>query len=244
MLDLLVAFKVCLGLVLLTGLVTGYLYTIFSSKEEHQSAIAELEGNIRHNQEQVATLEEEALKLHETMQKEENEIAALDQQIHETEHNIAAHRETVSALQKAVQKLEEEYGSVASMLKMQTERREQIKEEIGFDTVSSLSQKIDEQQKKIHHIESEIEKESTLLDQTQARHDRIYAQKEEFQAEKNRLLDKVTALTEELKEAESKTETIEEELKAKIASLMNEAEDWMTRIKKYKEKLLQLRTSH
>lgn len=243
MLDLLVTFKMCLGLVLLTGLVSGYLYTIFSSREEHQSDIIELEESIRHNREQTAALEKEALKLNETMQKEENEIATLDQKIQETEHNISTHKKAVSALQDAVHKLEEEYASVASIFKMQTERREQIKREIGDDTVSNLSQKIDEQQRKIIHLETEIEKESVLLNETQSRHNRISAQIEEFTTEKNKLQDSIAALSEKFDVTKAKAETIEEELQAKITSLQNEAEEWMTRIKKYKEILLKLRTS-
>jgi len=244
MLDLLVIFKICLGLVLLTGFITGYLYTFFSSKEAHQSAITELEGNIKHNQEQSALLEKETLKLHEQMKDEENEITILDQQIQNTKHNISTHQKAVNTLQKAIQKLEEKYGSVMSMLKMQTERLKQIKEEIGTDTLSSLSQKIDEQQQAIHRIETKVEKETTSLNEIQSQHDTILIQKKEFEAEKNELHHKLTAINEELLAMETKTKTIDEELQTKIASLKQEAENWIIKIKKYKKQLLQLKNSH
>ncbi|RUM63270.1 MAG: hypothetical protein DSZ05_08860 [Sulfurospirillum sp.] len=244
MLHLLEIFIICLGLVLLTGLITGYLFTIFSSKEAYSETIDDLKEHIRHNQEQTDALENEIITLQEKTHSEQQEADLLKRKSHEMEDTLDTHRKTLHTVQTAVQKVQEEHSSLASILRMQSERRDQLKREIGFDTASSLSQKIDEQQKVIQKIETEIEQESTVLNDTLSRHEKILAQKEELQTERDKLHEKFVTLQKEIEAAEAKTETFEEELKSKISSLSDQSNVWLARIKHYKEQLLQLKTSH
>jgi chromosome segregation ATPase len=244
MLDLIMAFKICLGLVLLTGLVTGYFYTLFSTKEEYKSKIDELNDNIIYNNEQTELLETEYKNFYQDIQKEKQAAKKLKTQIQEKKHNIEILNKSLDALRKATQQSEKEYSSIASILKMQIEHRDQIKNEIGFDTVSSLTQKIDEQKNKLQKIETKIEKEKILLNDIQMRHERILAQKETFQAQRDKLQNNFQELLHELNTKKEKLVTLEDELKAQIATLKEEAKNWLAKIKIYKEKLLQLKTNH
>jgi chromosome segregation ATPase len=243
MLELLMAFKICLGLVLLTGLITGYLYTLFSTKEEFQPKINELTDNIIHSNEQTEVLETEYKKIYENIQKKQQSVEKLNAQIHEKEHNINILKKSLDALRETTQQSEREYSSVASILKMQTQRYDQIKDEIGFDTVSSLTQKIDEQKNKLQKIETKIEKETILLNDTQARHERILEQKETLQTQHDKLQNKLQELTHEFNTQKEKLATFEDELKQHIATLTEEAKNWVAKIKIYKEKLLQLKSN-
>lgn len=243
MLDLIIALKECLGLVLLTGLITGYLFTLFSAREQYKPKVKKLTANISQNKTQTESLEAEYVATQKQIQKEQDESSKIDKELEETEKNIHLHKEAITALQKVNQDSSNRYATVQSMLKTQEDRLRQIKTDLGTDTVESLSQKIDKQQSVIHKLDADLMREDETLNDKLERHERILAQKDSFEEETEKLKSKLAELHADLSAAEAKLPVYEEELKIKISSLLQQIQGWYAKIKKYKSKLLELKES-
>ena len=241
MIELISTFKICLGLVLLTGLVTGYLYTLFSTKEQYRPALSELEEKIAYNREQTALQEENYLTMRETRSKELKEAEKISQEIETQKETIAAHQKNLQKAKEAKNRIKERYAGIATIIDTLKKKEAEIVNEIGEDSIQSLSEKDALQKEQLRKLENELIVEQDTLSDIQMRHARIEAQKNSLEEEQKNLLNSIAQLQEELEEIETKQATYEEELRQKIASLEEEAKMWLAKIKEYKEALLRLK---
>ena len=241
MIELISMFKICLGLVLLTGLITGYLYTLFSTKEQYRPALLELEEKIVYNREQTALQEENYLTMRETRSKELKEAEKISQEIETQKETIAAHQKHLQKAKEAKNAIKERYAGIATIIDTLKKKKTEIIDEIGEDSIQSLSEKDALQKEQLRKLENELIVEQDTLFDIQARHERIEAQKSTLEEEEANLKNKVAQLQQALEEIEAKQATYEEEMRQKIASLEEEANIWLAKIKAYKETLLRLK---
>ncbi len=241
MVELISTFKICLGLVLLTGLITGYLYTLFSTKEQYEPILSELEDKIVYNREQTALQGENYLAMRETRSKELKEAEKISQAIETQKETIAAHQKHLQKATKVNNTLKERYTSIATIIDTLKKKKAEIINEISKDSIQSLSEKDTQLKEQLRKLENELEvKKDTLFD-IQIRHERIEAQKNTLEEEQKNLLNSITLLQQELEKIETKQATYEEKMRQKIASLEKEANIWLEKIKAYKEALLRLK---
>jgi len=237
------AFKECLGMVLLTGMITGYLFTLFSTKEEFKPTLNELHEKITYNKEQVKLLEDEQNHMTDQIGQEERMTNDLKPKITNLSEQVKLHEGALQTLEKEKEKIEAEYISITSMLKTHTERKNQLQREIGDDTVINLSDKLESQKQTLQKLESTLEKDRENLYEVQERHKRLLTQKENLEAHKSVLIEKITHLEDSLRIKKEKLHNYEEEILSQIESLKKEANSWLVKIKKYKEELLKLKKS-
>lgn len=243
MIDLMMAFKECLGLVLLTGMITGYLFTLFSTKEEFKPTLNELHEKINYNKEQVKLLEDEQNHMTDQIGQEERMTQDLKAKVSDLSEQVKLHEGALQSVEAEKEKVEAEYISVASMLKTHTERKSQLQKEIGNDTVASLSEHLETQKQTLQKLESTLEKDRENLYDVQERHKRLQTQKEDLEAHRSTLMEKITQLEETLNKKKEKLHIYEEEILTQIDNLKEEANSWLAKIKKYKEELLKLKKS-
>ena len=241
MLDIIMTLKECIVLVLLTGVVTGLLYAWARSREIYLPEVRTLEEEIRKAGEETKQLEEETLTLQEKIQDETDQIAIRTDEISQLETNIRETEKTRNALESQTEEIRRTYATTHSMLSTQRQRQEQLQKEIGERSVTGL---LEEETRQHHEIEARqnlIAQESEQLDEIIARSKRIEAQKEEHEAHRNRTAEVLASLEATLAEKEALLNNLENEMEEKIASLKEESQTWLEKIKIYREKLLKLK---
>ena len=243
MLDIIIALKECLGLVLLTGAITGYLYTIFAARETYLPQVENLKQQIDTHTKERETLETEYHRMQEAHQQEKSQMPHLEEEIGQLRHNIASVQKTVTALKTANEETKQTYATTHALLSTQQERETALRKEIGDDSVTSLLQEEENQQERIHTLQKEINHERALLEETREKVARISTQKEEFESKRNNLHNALSELKEKLSEKSQLVETLDTTMQQKIASLKEEYNHWQKKIKTYKERLLSLKES-
>lgn len=233
--------KNCLGLILLTGLVTGYLYTLLATREKYKPKLDRLKKETAEATEQIKTIETEYAKLQEETQSEKEKTEKIAGEIAEAKENIHNLQTSIDALSKEKEAAEQEYASTHAIYASLKEQESQLLNEIGGDTVTSLLEKEKMLHDEIAQLKNNLAHETHQLNETTERHARVTAQKEEFETRRNYLTDTLHKLTEKIEEKSKVLETIESDIQEKMAQLKAESNSWLEKIKIYKTKLLQLR---
>ena len=241
MIDLIIATKACLGLVLLTGLVTGFLYTLLSARETYLPKVKALQNEIAEKRTQIKALEEETASAQARMEEEHRERETIEKDIEEARHAIDSLKEQIAALKARNAKSEESYGSVHAMLQTQQEREAMLRKEIGEDTAESLLAGEATRKEEIASLRGQLSESKHRLNETIDRHKRLEAQKEEFRQKRDRLSENAQALEQELEEKRTLASGLEQRIQEKIAALETEANRWKERIAHYRNELLRRR---
>ncbi len=241
MTEMILGLKECLGLILLTGMVTGYLYTLLASREKYKPKLDEIKAEEAATARQIKALENDYAALQDETQAEKERLEKVNGEIAEAKENIHNMQKSLAALRQEKANAQEQYASTHAIYTQLKEREEALMNDIGGDTLSSLLEKEKAQQERIGNLQKQLAHETDELEETMQRHKRVTAQKEELEARYSHLAETYEALEREVKEKSSVAETLESTIQQKIAQLSSEAEGWMEKMKAYREKLLQLR---
>ena len=241
MLDILITFKTCLGLTLLTGLITGLLYTWARARELYLPEVRSLTDEIILAEEDVKKLEEDHTALEEKIHNETDQIATCNNEISDMEAKIHETQKRVNALDAQTEEIRHTYASAHSMLSTQRQRRDQLEKEIGGRSVTTLLEEEERQQQQLQENEKEISHERGKLDEIITRSRRIEAQMNEHKAHRDRTAEAFASIEASLREKEAILETLESDLEKEIETLKNESAKWLEKAEYYKKELLRLK---
>ena len=244
MMETLLALKECLALILLTGLVTGYLYTLLKAREKYKPTVDALREEIQNDQNTQERIETEYRAMQEETEKAQAEQERLLGKIAELEANIDREKETAAALDTRNDEVREAYRTTHALLIAEQEKIADLKEQIGDKPLTDLLEEETHLQEAIHTLEAEIEQEQSKLEEIVERHVRVEAETEELKAHRDRQNELLQGLKDELQSKKEHLSKLEESLREKIAQYKSASADWLAKIKAYKAKLLQLKEGH
>ena len=235
--------KECLGLVLLTGALTGLLYAVAKARETWKPEVKALTEEIAHAKEERKALQEHIQTLREQTEAEEKQIEEQTEQIEALEEAVKKAEKMRSALMAQNEEIRRTYATTHSMLSTQQERLAQLQEEIGNDSVTALLEAEEQRTTLKNSLKSRLKESIEAAEEALMRSRRIAAQKEEQEAHRNRVAQVLHELGEKLSQKRAVAETLEADLEAKIASLEEASRHWTERIRTFREKLLSLKES-
>ncbi len=243
MLDMILALKECLALVLVTGLLTGLFFAKARNKEEYEPVIDEIKEKIDHTQEEILEIENNCNATLENIENEKANTQKVQEEIADLESRIKTHQEEFLVVENSLEKLKEKYAPLSALLKAQTDKINNLKSQIGDFTPEALLEKEKAQREKLIQLKNQLKKETQTLQEISLRHKNLKAQRDELYEEMKPLEKSAAQIKELLKKAKEKEMTIEDTLKEKISSLKNDHNNWLEKIKKYKAELLKLKES-
>ncbi len=243
MIDMIIALKECLGLILLTGLVTGYLYTLLSTRETYLPRIGQLKQEIETYNKESESLKTASQQLQEKIEAEQADAIHEEEENHKLQATISSLQEKLTAAEEEKETLLHSYQKTNAHFRDYKEKEETLQKEISDTTVTDLLAHETEQYERIKTLQEQIAQETERIEETRQRVARLSSQKEELESKYNHLKETVHDFHKELTQKETLAKTLEQNIQQKIASLESEYHTWQEKIKTCKEKLLALKES-
>ncbi len=241
LIELISDMKVCLGLALGTGLISGYLYTKFKARELFKPDIKNLKKKINYNQREASTLLSKSSEV-------ETELELYSGKLHEANLEVTKHKNEVSNLEEDMRALETEGANVKAQHRTQEHILNRYDKEIQeLKTTLDISDISDIENHKSVLKANAIQ----ILDTYQQKCDScegMYSEEKSLKVENSDLTSKISSLAAslnkkgyELSDATEGVSTIRGKLQLEFDKLLASKEENDAKIGAFKEQLLAIK---
>ena len=244
MLDLLSDLKICLGLTLLLGLITGYLYNLFSLKEKYKPSIVDMKNSITAHNDEIDHLDKKYTQTQEDLNRYKQNIQEGKNRLKKLDQNIIKEEQEIKNKQNDISTLSQKLESLHTTLSQKQEQKNTLTSQIGSDTPQSLKELHEENKTKLQTLNTEIRKENNILSETQQRYHILQKQRDTLQQEQYQEEKRLRELEEKLHLLKEKESKIESTLQQEIEELKSSQYSLLEKIRAYREELLKISSKY
>ncbi len=241
MLDLILDLKICLALVLLTGLITGYFFTKASAKEEFKPTINKLKKDITHRGDEILQLDKNEVAAQDTISKLKEEIVVTKDRIKDNETTIKQVDEETTTLNIANKELDNRLQQNTAALENQMVKVNHLKAEIDGNTPDVITQRTTQQHADIQSLQTTLNEQKAPLDEIVDQHTDVLKSWTKVDESKLSLETTLKQTHLDIETATEEENTIEDIMREKISTLKDDSNTLLERIAHYKNALFSLK---